>query len=149
MLIRTYKTTDFPHIRELFYTTVHTICSTYYTAEILNTWAPPGHAQDHIRLALENSFSYVIELNGTIIGFGNIDSMGSLDYLFVHAHYQSQGVGSLLLNCIEKKARSLGLKVIVTEASLSSRFFFEKHSFEYIIGEDEEKSIFSSMQKVL
>lgn len=149
MLIRSYKNTDFPQIRELFYTTVHTICSNYYSSEILNTWAPPGHTQDHIRLTLENSHAYVVEINSIIVGFGNIDLMGSLDYLFVHAHYQSQGVGSLLLNCLEKKARALGLKVIVTQASLSSQFFFEKQSFEYIVEEGQEESIFSSMQKIL
>lgn len=147
--IRFYQKSDFNVAKELFYQTVHAVCIADYPQSILSQWAPIESDQEALRLSLENSFSYVAEKDGIIVGFGNIDSQGSIDYLFVHKDCQGVGIGTLIIKTIEAKAIQIGLAVITTEASLTAQPFFERHNFEYIETINEENSIFKRMQKII
>ena len=88
MEIREYKTSDCNEIADLFYNTVHYINSKDYTEEQLNVWATGNVDIDEWNKSFLNNYTVVMEENGMIVGFGDINDRGYLDRLYVHKDYQ-------------------------------------------------------------
>ncbi len=88
MEIREYKTSDCNEIADLFYNTVHYINSKDYTEEQLNVWATGNVDIDEWNKSFFNNYTVVMEENGMIVGFGDINDGGYLDRLYVHKDYQ-------------------------------------------------------------
>ncbi len=111
---------DGMQIGELIFDTVHSINIQDYTHEQINVWAP----NPLMYSTYEESYAYVAELDGKILGFTNMTFEGYLHRFYIHKDYQRQGVGSLLLDAVETKALEMGLKQIFLEASITSKPFF-------------------------
>jgi putative acetyltransferase len=88
----------------------------------LNKWCQP----------LQNSYSLIYFEKENILGFGNITETGYLDRLYVHKDHIGKGIGNKLVEQLEAYAKDLGLKEIVTHASITARPFFEKRGYQLI-----------------
>jgi len=123
LIIRRYRASDQSQVGQLFYDTVHTINRRDYTQEQVDASAPEA-CRSGLSRSLENSHAYVAEINGQIVGFGDITSEGTLDRLYVHKDFQRRGIASKLLEALEAKARELHLTEIHTESSITAKPFF-------------------------
>ena len=83
MYIRGYEKKDCKEITELFYNTVHTVNARDYTAKELNAWTGESVDCDKWNRSLKEHFTLVAVEDGVITGFGDIDSTGYLDRLYV------------------------------------------------------------------
>lgn len=117
---------------QLFYDTVHEINICDYTQEQVDTWAPENMSYETWVEKLQTKLTYVVEENGQIVGFGQLESDGHIDCFYCHNEYQRKGIGSMLLNHIEKTARALGIKRLFTEASITAKPFFQILGFSVI-----------------
>lgn len=117
---------------QLFYDTVHEINICDYTQEQVDTWAPENMSYETWLEKLQAKLTYVVEENGQILGFGQLESDGHIDCFYCHNKYQRKGVGSMLLNHIEKTAKALGIKRLFTEASITAKPFFQILGFSVI-----------------
>lgn len=101
MKLRRYTENDSQILADLFFDPVHSVNAKDYSQEQLNVWAT-GH-MDFLQWnrSLSNHYSFVAEIGGMIVGFGDIDETGYLDRLFVH--YQRQGIATAICNELEKK----------------------------------------------
>ena len=129
MEIRKYQFADCPEIARLFYQTVHTVNAKDYIKEQLDVWAT-----GHIALAAwDASFlahhSLVAVDNNVIVGFGDIDSTGYLDRLYVHYANQGKGIATALCDQLEQ---TVNTDTITTHASITARPFFEKRGYRVI-----------------
>lgn len=129
MEIRKYQSADCPEIARLFYQTVHTVNAKDYIKEQLDVWAT-----GHIALAAwDASFlahhSLVAVDNNVIVGFGDIDSTGYLDRLYVHYANQGKGIATTLCDQLEQ---AVNTDTITTHASITARPFFEKRGYRVI-----------------
>ena len=88
MEIRKYLESDCKILSELFYNTVHTVNAKDYTKEQLDVWATGEVDLEKWNQSLKEHYSVVAVEGEVIVGFGDIDSTGYLDRLFVHADYQ-------------------------------------------------------------
>jgi putative acetyltransferase len=132
MQARRFRAEDAAAIVALFRDTIRRVNRKDYSAEQVRAWAP-----DEIDVAswaekLANRYSVVVELDGVILGFGDIEDDGHLDHLFVHADHQGGGVGRLLLNVLEAEAHRCGIGRLFTEASITARPFFEHCGYALI-----------------
>src|SRR6266566_4090146 len=112
LLCRSYKFTDFETILSLFYDTVHAINIKDYSQEQIDMWAP--FVLDKVKWAksLSEHFTYVVEIDGKIVGFCDMTHKGILEHLYVDKDFQGHGIASLLLKTVEQKACELGFKEI-------------------------------------
>lgn len=127
--LRAYQPSDCRQLAELFYQTVHSVNAGDYTREQLDAWAD-GKAD----LAARNrSFlehrTLVAWENGRIVGFGDMDSHGYLDRLFVHFQHQGEGIGTALCDALEQAA---GRVPVTTHASRTALPFFEHRGYRVI-----------------
>ncbi len=123
--IRLAQLNDAIQIGQLIYDTVRTINKKDYNQKQVEAWAP----DPFIFSTYEESFAYVAELNGVILGFGNLTSSGYLHRFYIHKDFQKQGIGRILLEKLELKARAVGLKKITTEASITAKLFFQANGW--------------------
>lgn len=114
------KDKDLPQLVDLFSKTVRAINARDYTKEQIEVWASVNH--------LNLGKTFVAEIEGKIVGFADVNEDGFLGYLYVHKDYQRQGIAKALLSLIEKE----GHKELLTEASITSKPFFEKMGFSVI-----------------
>ncbi|GEM02828.1 putative acetyltransferase [Halolactibacillus halophilus] len=126
MIIREYQPSDCKALTKLFYNTVHTVNSNDYTKEQLNVWATEQVDLEEWNRSFQKHYSLVAVENKIIVGFGDIDSNGYLDRLFVHVYYQGKGVATAICNELEQTINGR----IVTHASITARPFFEKRGYK-------------------
>ena len=128
MVLREYQPSDCKEITELFYHTVHTVNAKDYTKEQLNVWATGQVDLKEWNQSLQGHYSIVAVENDVIVGFGDIDSTGYLDRLYVHADYQGKGIATAICNQLEHAV----LGSITTHASITAKPFFEKRGYQVV-----------------
>lgn len=126
MTIRAYRSSDLREIVELFYDTVHTVNAGDYSPEQLDAWADGAPDLAEWSRTLSEHAAFVAEEDGTVVGFGDIDSSGYLDRLYVHRDFQRRGVASALCVALEGAVEA---ERIVTHASITARPFFESMGY--------------------
>ena len=90
MRLRKFTPEDIEQVTALFYDTVHSVNAADYDEAQRNAWAPHRSRENcdtAIKRFLEN-ITYVVELDGKIIGFGDMSKTGYLDRLFTHKDHQ-------------------------------------------------------------
>lgn len=132
LIVRKYQPADTDAIVALFRDTIRRVNIRDYTLEQVVAWAPE-HMDSTIWMEkLSTRFSVVAEMAGKLVGFGDFESTGHLDHLFVHADHQHCGIGRSLLSAIEGEAQRQGICRIFTEASITARLFFERHGYRLL-----------------
>lgn len=108
--IRSFNSEDSEETYRLFYNTVHTVNAKDYSKDQLNTWAPEDKNMDDWCASLLKNYSFVAIETRTnqIVGFADLEANGYLNRGYVHKDFQRQGIGQLLLNAREQKAKELG-----------------------------------------
>jgi putative acetyltransferase len=128
MFIREYTSSDCQEIMDLFYQTVHTVNAKDYTPEQLDAWAPQEPDAERWNDSFLKHYTLAAVENGRIVGFGDIDSSGYLDRLYVHASCQGQGAATALCDRLEQ---SCGGR-ITTHASITAKPFFESRGYHVV-----------------
>ncbi len=82
--------------------------------------------------SLSDNITYVVELDGKIVGFGDMTHTGYIDRLFVLKNYQGQGIVFAILKKLEEEAHRLGLKELTTEASIMAMPLAKRQGYEVV-----------------
>lgn len=135
MEIREYRPEDCAELTRLFYDTVHTVNRKDYTPAQLDAWADGTPDLDRWNRSLQEHFSLVALEGEKIIGFGDMDSTGYLDRLYVHKDYQGKGVATALCDRLEQAVDG----TIVTHASITARPFFEGRGYVMVKAQQVER----------
>ena len=126
MNIRKYNPADINEILNLFYDSVHCVCTKDYTTEQLNAWADRNVNADKWNDLFNQHYTLVVHHDHRIVGFGDIDDTGYLDKLYVHKDYQKLGVGSLICDALEQYN---GENTTTVHSSISAKTFFERRGY--------------------
>ena len=126
--LRRYRPEDCGKLAELFYETVHFVNAADYTKEQLDVWATGQADLEKWDQSLQGHYSVVAVENDVIVGFGDIDSTGYLDRLYVHANYQGRGIATAICDQLEQAVPGS----ITTHASITAKPFFEKRGYKVI-----------------
>ena len=129
MILRKYAKTDCAELAELFYDTVHTVNAKDYTREQLDAWATGEINLEAWNESFRAHHTVVAEMDGQIVGFGDMDKTGYLDRLYVHKDYQRRGVATAICDALEQNTKAAEY---ITHASITARPFFEKRGYTFV-----------------
>lgn len=129
MQLREYQHSDCEQLAELFYQTVHNVNAKDYTKEQLDVWATGKVDLCEWNSSFLKHKTIVAVENGKIVGFGDMDSTGYLDRLYVHKDYQRKGVASGICDALEAFSKG---KTFITHASITSKPFFEHRGYRVV-----------------
>lgn len=136
MILRDYTPNDCKTLAELFFNTVHIINAKDYSEEQLNAWANGRIDLEQWNRSFLSHYTVVAEIDGTVVGFGDIDNTGYLDRLFVHADFQHQGIATAICDKLEQASHA---EKIVTHASITAKGFFEKRGYKIVAKQQVER----------
>jgi putative acetyltransferase len=132
MRIRLFEKQDAAQIAQLFHETVREINIRDYSAAQVAAWSPQDIYFRDWEEVCSSRFTYIADDEGTIAGFGELESNGHIDCFYCHKNYQRCGVGSKIYQAIETKALELGVSQLVVEASITAKPFFQRMGFEIV-----------------
>lgn len=83
-------------------------------------------------------------------GYIAVARKSHISQLFVRANEQQKGIGRMLLDFVEQRAKAIGVSQLTVRASLNAVPFYEKCGFETTADAQEKAGIrFQPMQKLL
>ncbi|EMW4397241.1 GNAT family N-acetyltransferase [Salmonella enterica] len=132
MKIRRFSNGDEISLFRVFFSSVHTIASHYYTREQIDAWAPADIDLERWANHIKELQPFVVELDGEIAGYADVQPNGYIDHFFVSGTYSRPGVGTLLMNCIHEEARQRGISELTSNVSKAAEVFFLRHGFHIV-----------------
>ncbi|MBE9028447.1 GNAT family N-acetyltransferase [filamentous cyanobacterium LEGE 11480] len=132
MLIRLFQPQDATPIAQLFHDTVRNVNICDYSPSQVAAWAPENIHFTDWAARCQACWTYVADDQGTIAGFGQLESTGHIDCFYIHTAYQRQGVGRQIYQAIEAQARALDCDRLFTEASITAKPFFQHLGFTVV-----------------
>ena len=117
MKIRRFHNGDEISLFSVFLSSVHTLASHYYTQEQIDAWAPTDIDPEQWANHMKELRPFVVEVDGEIAGYADLQPNGYIDHFFVSGTYPRQGVGTLLMNRIHEEARQRGIGELTSNVS--------------------------------
>jgi GNAT superfamily N-acetyltransferase len=121
--LRKMNETDLQSVHELVQNTIQISYAGVYPPEAI-AFFKNYHSPENILKDLTEGYIVVIETGSRITGTGTL--LGTnIRRVFINPEYQRQGIGKIIADKLERKARSEGLEKLDLSASLKSRRFWE------------------------
>lgn len=132
MQIRKFLFGEESALFDVYYSAIHLIACRDYTVEQINAWAPADLDQELWATKIRDINPFVVEFNGSPIGYADIQPSGYIDHFFVSGQYPRLGVGSMLMSMLHNEALRLGVTELSSNVSRTAQPFFAKHDFSVI-----------------
>ncbi|HEY6917518.1 MAG TPA: GNAT family N-acetyltransferase [Allosphingosinicella sp.] len=141
MHIRPYTPADAPALADLYTRSVRHFGRAAYTPEQVKAWSATACPERMAARCADGRTVLVAEdADGALLGFGDMEPDGHLDFLYTAPEGEGRGVGSALYAALEDVARAGGCERIFVEASELARPLFERRGFALVGRNDFEIS---------
>lgn len=91
MKIRRFRNGDEIALFNVFYSSVHTVALHYYTHEQIDARAPAEIDHEQWANHMRELSPIVVELDGEIAGYADLQPNGYIDHFYVSGTYSGQG----------------------------------------------------------
>ena len=128
--LRAYHPDDAIALTDLYRRSVRHYGPRAYSAAQVAAWSATADAARTTARCADGRHVLVAQDDaGILLGFGDLEADGHLDFLYVAPEAEGLHAGSLLYAALEAHARSLGLTRIFVEASELAKPLFERRGF--------------------
>ncbi|WP_204141326.1 GNAT family N-acetyltransferase [Halomicronema sp. CCY15110] len=109
-----------------------------YPQEVVEAWSRRPDDDKRIQGIkkgwIENPEMYfvVAKVGDRIVGFGQIDTRGEVQGVYVHPIFGRQGIGGRLLAALEEWAIAAGIAQLHLDSSLNAQAFYQRNGFEVV-----------------
>jgi putative acetyltransferase len=136
VIVREASVEDARAIIQAHHDAVHTTAARDYEADVLDEWSGAINdrvlsMEDQIKRNPDGSLMLVAELDGKVVGFGEIvAAQCELRAVYVSPECGRSGVGRALLNELERRAKHLGAPRLWLDSSLTAEPFYSAHGYQ-------------------
>jgi putative acetyltransferase len=127
--LRPFLPADAPLLTEMFRASIEELTGDDYNEAQQAAWAAAADDEAAFAARLSGPLTLVATLDGSPVGFVALQQPDTIDLLYVHPAVAGQGVGSLLLDALEKLMAARGVVRLTTDASDSARDFFARRGY--------------------
>jgi putative acetyltransferase len=132
MRIRRFEPGEEPALFDIYHSAIHLIASRDYTEEQINAWAPAVLDEELWGRRIRGINPFVAELDGTLVGYADVQESGYIDHFFVSGRHPRQGIGRSLMAVLESEAKRLGVTELISDVSKTAQPFFTRFGFEIV-----------------
>ncbi|WP_332870221.1 GNAT family N-acetyltransferase [Psychromonas sp. MB-3u-54] len=132
LIIRKYVEQDAREIWLLFFNTIRNINRHDYTELQVQAWAPDSMDLFIWNKRMIDIEPFIAEIDGTIVGYADLQNDGLIDHFFCHHQYQRQGIGSALMAHIFDLGNKKKINSFFSQVSISAKPFFEHFGFNLV-----------------
>jgi putative acetyltransferase len=129
---------DAEAMSHIHFEAVHRTAAPFYPNEVIDEWSPVPDALriDQFRRAIcggEELFLAAEHDRGDVVGFGSIvPSAAELRAVYVHPDAGRSGIGSAILEGLERLAIENGVFALRMDASVNAEAFYLRHGYELV-----------------
>jgi putative acetyltransferase len=127
--LRPFLPADAPLLAEIFRASIAELTGDDYSESQQEAWAASADDEAAFTTRLANALTLLGTVDGSPVGFASLAGTERLDMLYVHPAAARQGVGSMLVDALEKLAASRGAPRLIADVSDSAQDFFRRHGF--------------------
>ena len=127
--LRPLLPTDAPDLAEIFRDSISELTQEDYDDDQREAWISAADDEDAFAARLAKALTLVATVEGEVAGFASLAGADKLDMVYVASEAAGQGVGSTLVDALERLAGARGAKKIETDVSDTARPFFEKRGY--------------------
>jgi len=129
LVIRKFKASDAPALREIFFNTIRNVNIKDYSEVQVKAWAPDNYDESTWYDRISNINPLVATLDKVIVGYADIQNDGYIDHFFCHWNHQGKGLAKSLMKEIFGIGESKSIKRFYSHVSITARPFFEHFGF--------------------
>jgi putative acetyltransferase len=129
LAMRPFLPQDAPMLAEIFRASIEELTEDDYTEAQRAAWASAADDEETFAARLARHLTLVGTLDGGPVGFATLEGADVVDMLYVHPAAAGHGVGTMLLDALERLAASRGVKKLSADVSDSAQAFFTKRGY--------------------
>jgi putative acetyltransferase len=129
LALRPFLPADAPLLAEIFRASIAELTGDDYSETQQEAWTATADDEEAFAARLANALTLLGTIDGSPVGFASLAGTERLDMLYVHPAAARQGVGSMLVDALEKLAASRGAPRLTADVSDSAQDFFRHHGF--------------------
>ena len=127
--LRPFLAADTALIAEIFRASVDELTADDYNDAQREAWMSAADDEEALGARLSGQLTLLGLMDGSPVGFASLKAGEDVDMLYVHPVAVGHGVGSLLIEALEKLAVGRGARRLTAEVSDSAQDFFKKRGF--------------------
>src|SRR5258708_39162023 len=120
---------DVPVLAEIFRASINELTSDDYSEAQQEAWASIADDEAAFGERLANRLTLLGTMDGSPVGFAALEGKERVDMLYVHPAAVGLGVGSMLIDALEKLAASRGAARLIADVSDSAQEFFKARGY--------------------
>jgi putative acetyltransferase len=120
---------DAPALVAIFRASIEELAAEDYDVEQQDAWMAAADDEEAFAAKLAGGLTLVATLNGSPVGFAMLEGAERIDMLYVHPAVARSGVGTMLVDALERLAGARGARRLTTDASDSAREFFAARGY--------------------
>lgn len=127
--LRPFLKEDAGMLAEIMCASIEELTQADYDEDQRLAWISVLEDGDAFVKRLSEQLTILAIVEGEIVGFASLRGKDELDLLYVHPDVVREGIGSMLVDALEKLAGARGASSMLTNASETARPFFEKRGY--------------------
>jgi putative acetyltransferase len=127
--LRPFLIEDTPLLAEIFRASVEELAADDYSESQREAWTSAADDQEELARRLSEQLTLIATLNGSPVGFASLANNETIDLIYVHPAAAGRGVGTMLVDALEKLGLARGARRLTADVSDSAQDFFEKRGF--------------------
>jgi putative acetyltransferase len=129
LALRPMLPADVPLLAEIFRASVEELAVEDYSDAQIKAWI--GSADDEAAFGkrLSDQLTLIATIDSAPVGFASLKGADVIDMLYVHPAAGGQGAATMLVDALEKLARSRGASKLTAEASDTAHDFFKRRGY--------------------
>lgn len=127
--LRPYLASDTPMLAQIFAAAIHELTGDDYSEAQQQAWAAAAEDEDEFGKKLAGELTLIATMQNSPVGFASLKGNEAIDMLYVHPSVAGQGVGTMLVDALEKLAGGRGAKALSVDASDTAVEFFRKRGY--------------------
>jgi putative acetyltransferase len=129
LALRPLLPTDVPLLAQIFRASIEELASDDYSEAQQQAWAATADDGAAFAARLTGAVTLLGTIDGSPVGFASLVTPDRVDMLYVHPAAAGHGVGTMLLDALERLAQSRGATRLTADVSDSAQDFFRRRGF--------------------
>jgi len=127
--LRPFLVEDTPLLAEIFRASIEELTADDYSEGARQAWASAADDEEAFAKRLSEQLTLIATMNGSAVGFASLANNETIDLIYIHPAMAGQGVGTMLVDALEKLAAARGAKRLTADVSDTAQDFFKKRGF--------------------
>jgi putative acetyltransferase len=129
LALRPFLRADTAIVAEIFRASVEELTEDDYSVAQREAWTAAAEDEEAFGARLAGQLTLLGTMDGSPVGFASLRSADAIDMLYVHPAVAGQGVGTLLIDALEKLAASRGAVRLTADVSDTAQEFFRRRGY--------------------